>query len=299
MKKINNKFKLFSAMILTTTPVLAMSISCGANDNDANNDPTSHKHTLDHRAHHSTNAEIKAKGNTWTKRLNTPTATPLKHTWYADETKTIADMLDQMDYQVGFNFKNRIERMSAFDLCKYLVDIYNNNNGGNMSFEIVYKGKKETVSINFEQKLKELITSLDLASPAVDESTAKDNTQTDPMTLGVKIAEKAGHTANPLGWLLGLFQNLGEDVFGFKSILDITKIGDAKVTRAIEIMKLMYALPSQTIERFTQLVSIFNDMANLFKNSPIARQWARDHKFNTDFDTLEHLMVQSIMKSGL
>ena len=165
---------------------------------------------------------------------------------------------------------------------------------------IVYKGKKEIVSINFEQKLRELITSLDLASPVIDESTAKDNTEKNLMKLGENIANKAGQTSDPIGWLLGLFQNLGEDVFGFNSVLDAIKDArDPKVRRAMEIMRLMYALPSQTIVRFTELISIFNDMADLFKNSPIARQWARDHNFNTDFDTLEHLMVQSIMKSGI
>lgn len=298
MKKISNKIKLFSAMILTTTPVLALSISCGSDDGDLANDSTSHRHTLDHRAHYSTNAEIKAKGNTWVRRLDSSKATPIKHTWYADETRTIGDMLDQMNYQVGFNFKHKIETMSPFDLCKYLIDIYNNNNGGNMSFEIVYKGQKEIVSINFEQKLKELITSLDLASPVIDESATKDATKTDPMTLGIDIATKAGHT-NTISWLLNLFQNLGEDVFGFKSIWDITNTADEKVRRAVQVMQLMYALPSETIERFTQLITIFNDMANLFKNSPLARRWAREHNFNTQFDSLEHLMVQSIMGSGI
>lgn len=296
MKNIKKNILKLMGIAAVSAPLVFSTISCGENKNAIQVNHGTH-HLLDHKAKRSTDAQILAKGNSWENRLDDFTG-PIIHTWYADETNTIADMLEQMNYQVGFFFKRRIETMEPFEMCKYLVDIYNNNNGGNMSFKIVYKDKEEVVSINFENTLKEIIASLDLATPAINVHASKKLDETNPGTIGTMIAKKAGHSGDTLSWLLGLFLNIGADVFGVENPLELGA-QNAKSHRAVEIMKLIYSLPSETIDRFTGLIKIFDDMAGIFKNSPLANQWASDHGLSETYKGLEHVMVKGIIGSGI
>lgn len=309
--------KILNYLSLTFVPTIMLSaVACSSKvldkeDNNKtpneNNDPNDDSNDTDgpkkNVAHRSTDEEMINLGDTWEARLKNDGETPTTHIWNADESATIADILEQMNEQVGFFFLRKIENMSVFEFCKYLVDMYNNNGGGNLAFTINYKGETETVSINFNKVLKDLIVSLDDPSNIIVPNTAKEEVSPALGDAALEVAAKAGmDMMGGMMWMVTLFKEIGPQVFGiddFMDLMDPSSLDPSIIPRASEIMSLLKSLPSATINQFTNLTTLFTDMSDLFTNSEIAKKWASDNGLTKEFEELKFIMTKTIMFSGL
>ena len=247
------------------------------------------------------NESISINNHFWEKELKV-FQEPMTHIWDADKSTTIADIMTQMNEAVHFNFVKKMEKISPFEFGQYLVNMYNDNSGGNMYFKIKFNGEAEIVSINFSSILKELIVSLDKTSQPILKTTKK-STFINIIDAGIHTAKKTGSNINHLNamtWLLNLFGKLGNDVFGVTSPIGmVTDPTSVTSIRALKIINLIDALPGPTIKQFPSMSRLFGTLAKEFTDSIVAKKWAAHNGISDQFKELKHYMIKTIMFSGV
>ncbi len=218
------------------------------------------------------------------------------YTWKADECNTMADVIKQMNDQLQFQFSKNVGAMTPYDLGNYLINFYNRNGGGLIDFSVQFDGKEDTVSINTNEVLKELVGSFD-GPPSINKD-SKRFYGTDVEALAQAVGGMG------FGAMMSMFGKYGEAIFNTNAnIIQLTtSIADGSSTTEYpmigKMLGLLAPLPKTTMQKFPKFIELFTQLGNQFTSSPVASAWAAAKGLTKEFSEVDKLIITSAVNSG-